>query len=150
VADGFAPDWMHTWGRMTGFGFREDTDPIEGAPLDMQLARGDVPIHGRLLDPDGKPLVGARVRLERVQVPPDRDLTKPLEHEKQLGPEAYFLSSGPNFDRRMWPEWAPLIPGLPREVRTDADGRFTMSGLGRDRIAWLDISAPSVRDTTIM
>ena len=35
------------------------------------------------------------------------------------------------------------------EAETDADGRFTLAGLGRDRIASLKIAAPNVVDTRI-
>ena len=42
-----------------------------------------------------------------------------------------------------------LVPGLTTETRTDADGRFNLSGIGRDRIVRLTVSAPSVVDTSL-
>src|SRR5262249_42080672 len=35
-----------------------------------------------------------------------------------------------------------LLPGLIVEAKTDADGRFKLSGLGRDRLVGLGVSAP--------
>jgi beta-lactamase regulating signal transducer with metallopeptidase domain len=149
TAEGYAPDWMHTWGQMTGFTLREDWMPVKGTPLDMHLAKDDVPIHGRLLGPDGKPLAGARVKLHMLMVPRNRDLDAHLAHESKLDAHAYFLSSGPSFERKLYWKFVPLVPGLPTEVRTDEDGRFRMSGLGRDRLAELAVSAPGVLDTEV-
>jgi beta-lactamase regulating signal transducer with metallopeptidase domain len=149
TADGYAPDWMHTWGQMTGFTLLEDWMPVKGTPLDMHVAKDDVPIHGRFLDPNGKPLAGARVKLTMLMVPMERDLDAHLAHESKLDASAYFLSSGPGFERELYSKFVPLVPGLTTKARTDADGRFTMSGLGRDRLAVLTVSAPGVIDTSL-
>jgi hypothetical protein len=42
-----------------------------------------------------------------------------------------------------------LLAGVTVETFTDAAGRFVMSGLGRDRLADLEVSAPKVIDTTL-
>ena len=42
-----------------------------------------------------------------------------------------------------------LLPGATVETFTDAAGRFAMSGLGRDRLAVLEVSAPGVIGTTL-
>ncbi|MEX2309736.1 MAG: site-specific integrase [Pirellulales bacterium] len=42
-----------------------------------------------------------------------------------------------------------LLPGMTTATRTDADGRFMMSGFGRNRLAMLSVSAPSVVDTKV-
>src|SRR5439155_11113592 len=47
--DGYGPDWMHTWGHKTGYGFRTHWDPVKGAEVTLQLAKDDVPIKGRFL-----------------------------------------------------------------------------------------------------
>jgi RNA polymerase sigma factor (sigma-70 family) len=141
--DGHGPDWFHTWGHKTGYGFRTHWDPVKGAELNLHLAKDDVPIRGRFLDPDGKPLAGARVRLSRLMVPLRRDLDAYLKLVS--GANALYLSI--DYERDTYRPL--LIPGLTTEARTDADGRFTLSGLGRDRLAVLDVSAPGVADTTL-
>ncbi len=143
TADGFAPDCLHAWGHRTGFGLRTHYDPIKGAALDLQLAKEDVPIHGRFLDADGRPLVGARVRLSRLTTPKNRDLDAHLA--VVTNDHSIFLSL--DYERDI--HRPDLFPGLTTETRTDADGRFTMSGLGRDRLAGLRVSAPSVVDTDL-
>jgi RNA polymerase sigma factor (sigma-70 family) len=141
--DGYGPDWMHTWGHKTGYGLRTHWDPVKGAEVSLHLAKDDVPIRGRLLDPDGKPLAGARVRLSRLMVPIRRDLDAYLK--LVAGASALYLSI--DYERDTYRPH--LLPGLTTETRTDADGRFALSGLGRDRLAVLDVSAPGVADTTL-
>jgi hypothetical protein len=117
-------------------------DPVKGAKVNLQLANDDVPIHGRFLDPAGRPLVGARVRLDRLMIPRQRDLGAHLHRLKQAG----SIFNMPNYERSLY---RPQIPGLTSETQTDGDGRFTLTGLGRDRLAELRVSAPGVVDTTI-
>jgi hypothetical protein len=138
TADGFAPDWMETWGQ-TRSGIRSHWDPVKGAAVNLQLARDDVPIRGRLLGPDGRPLTGARVRLTGLTVPLEHDLDA---HLRRLNPFGGGDIGRTNYRPQR-------LPGLTTETQTDADGRFTLSGLGRDRLAELDVSQPSVVDTTL-
>jgi beta-lactamase regulating signal transducer with metallopeptidase domain len=140
--DGYAPDWFHTWGQDHG-GLHGHWDPVKGAALNLQLAANDVPIHGRFLDPAGRPLAGARVRLSRLMIPSRRDLDA---HLKLVAGEAAILIPI-DYERELYRPH--LVPGLTTETRTDADGRFTMSGLGRDRLVELSVSAPGVVDTTL-
>jgi beta-lactamase regulating signal transducer with metallopeptidase domain len=140
--DGYAPDWFRTWGG-DHRGLHGHWDPVKGAALNLQLAAADVPIHGRFLDPAGRPLAGARVRLSRLMIPRRRDLGAHLD----LMTKDYALLLAVDYERELYRPH--LFPGLTTETRTDADGRFTMSGLGRDRLAELRVSAPSVVDTTL-
>ena len=140
-ADGYAPDWMVTWGRSRS-SFRSHWDPIKGAELTLQLAHDDATLHGRFLGPDGRPLDGARVRLASVGVPKDRDLDAYLEHEAKRS-----VLSGTRDARSL--DRPGVLPGLLTETRTDADGQFTVTGIGRDRLAELLVTAPGVIKTQL-
>ena len=139
--DGYAPDWFHSWGH-DHRGLHTHWDPVKGAEVNLYLAKDDVPIRGRFLGPDGKPLAGARVRVTGLGIPIDRDLDAHLAREKQRS--LYTLTS---YGRELWQP--PPFPGLAIETRTDADGRFTLTGLGRDRLADLRVTAPTVVDTQL-
>jgi hypothetical protein len=142
TADGCAPDWLHIWGRARS-GFQSHSDPAKDAELNLRLAADDVPIRGRLLDDDAEPLAGARVRLVGLMVPLLRDLDAHLQREMRRN----LAMCMPDYERSLYrPE---LAPGLTLETQTDADGQFTLSGLGRDRILQLTVSAPSVVDTPL-
>jgi hypothetical protein len=140
TAAGLAPDWMETWGR-TGSNVRSHWDLDKDAHLDLQLAKDDVVLHGRFLGPDGRPLAGARVRLIALHIPPRRDLDDFLERVKKS-----MWGCGSDERSLYRPQ---LLPGVTTETRTDADGQFKLTGLGRDRLAQLQVEAPSVVDTEI-
>jgi hypothetical protein len=141
TADGYAPDWKVTWGANHG-SFRSHWDPVEGADLALELARDDVVIHGRFLDPQGRPLAGARVQLTGLMVPVEHDLDAHLKHQARKSEPGCT-------DYRRETHRPHLLPALITETRTDATGRFTISGLGRERLATLKVSAPQVVDTEI-
>ncbi len=140
TADGYAPDWMLTSGRNPVS--RSVGYPVKMADLTLQLAKNDVTIHGRFLDPQGRPLAGARVRLVELMVPMKRDLGAHLARESQL-----LIFAGTDYDQAL--NRPDLLPGVTTEALTDATGRFTMSGLGRDRLAVVSVSAPTVVDTRL-
>jgi hypothetical protein len=96
------------------------------------------------MTPDGRPIAGARVRLASLKIPKQRDLDAYIEY---VTSEDNGRDSGPEFKRFLK---LPIpLAGFTQEMRTDADGRFRLSGLGRDRLVELEVSAPSVSDATI-
>lgn len=154
TADGHGPDWRQIPGRDGVWGIWVVRNPVRPGEIALQLAADDVPLRGRLLGPDGRPLAGARVRPTQLMVPARRDLDEYIRYVTQ---EGSALMNGPSFSQYLTlpvplpvPVPVPLPrPGWPGELRTDADGRFTLSGLGRDRVVHLDLSGPGVMETTI-
>jgi hypothetical protein len=134
---------VQTWGQ-TGSSIVSHLDPVKAAEWTLTLARDDVPIRGRLLGPDGRPIAGAVVRLTGLDVPWKRDLNAHLE--KQRSPYALFLSI--DYDQSL--EMPDVLPGVMSEVVTDNDGRFRFEGLGRERLARLSIRGPGVAEKSIV
>ena len=143
TADGYGPDWIFFEGRARS-ALRAPADRIKQNEFVLRLAKDDVPIHGRILDANGRPLAGAHVRFTGLMIPRERDLDAHLAREATLP-----LDASPDEGERSFYYRPHQIRELVAETSTDADGRFTMSGFGRDRLVSLEVSKPGVVDTSL-
>jgi len=103
--------------------------------LTLRLVK-DVPISGRILDPDGKPVVGAKIKVTGVSAPKGDDLGGYLE----------AVSKG-YFQYRFAKDWAGPLPGRTAVLTTGADGRFKLAGFGRERVVHLHVTGPAIAST---
>jgi RNA polymerase sigma factor (sigma-70 family) len=110
----------------------------------------DLPVRGRVLNPQGKPLAAATVRVVELGSQATPDLAAWMKQAegpglKVLAPEDAVFDTFPHrvrFGNRS-------LPGLPA-VSTDRDGRFTLTGIGRERVAALSVSGPGVATSEIL
>jgi hypothetical protein len=130
-----------------GFDCRGLVDAERSDALVMQLV-ADEPIRGRVVDLEGHPVVGARVQVALIT----------NSRNRSLGPWLAALKAGaPRYDAAahalLGPilsvglannSWNTTIPGLPDSTTTDREGRFTLGGLGAERVIDLAITS----DTT--
>ncbi len=126
LAPGFGPAW-------TSF-----TTTNEARDLTLKLVKDDVPIVGRVVDFEGRPVPGVTVRPVGVYASPAEDLT---DWEAAMA-RAKDLS-----DRAMGklPRHLELFRwGKDLTVTTDAEGRFRMAGIGRERVVSLWIEGPTI------
>lgn len=114
---------------------------VKAPPVTLQLQRDDVPIQGQLLDSNGSPLQGAEVLLERIEIP--RDFSEHLDRLRTAMP----LNSGPSPRSTVSLNWD--VPGLTKRTLTDANGRFTFTGVGRDRFVSLYASGEGFARTQL-
>jgi hypothetical protein len=103
------------WSRSAGFGLGYH---LKRQPI--RLSPGDQPIEGRLVDLEGRPVAGVRVRLGQVWVPA-REVALDAATPDKPGSSAGKLG-------------LDATPLYPDGVVTDADGRFRLAGLGRESI----------------
>jgi RNA polymerase sigma factor (sigma-70 family) len=109
------------------------------ADLTLRLAKDDVPVHGRILDLEGKPLAGVTVRVAGLSVPTKGDLTpwlKALEADKKDG----YAVEYKHLERLNLAEDLRLYPA----VITDSEGRFEIKGVGRERVVHLVLEGPTI------
>ena len=112
--------------------------------LTLQLARDDVPIRGRILDLQGKPIAGVSVRVDRLGVPATGDLAPWLD-ALQANPQ-----DGYPIDARFLEElWFGAVPGPFPTAVTDAEGRFRLTGVGRERVVELTLQGPTIALTRV-
>jgi RNA polymerase sigma factor (sigma-70 family) len=128
AAKGFGLDWA-------------EFDPQVKEGLTLRLVKDDVPITGRVLDLQGRP-VSADIRLVGLETMPEEDLTSYLKNWKnEPAQKALQRAKKILYD--------PSIFGLPKQVKTDNDGRFRLTGCGRERIVKLAIEAPKIETALV-
>jgi len=117
-------------------------------PVEIRLAP-DEPIKGRLLTLEGKPVEGAAVRVRSTWAPNGADLG-PWLTELKAGKHPVYEIHNRHFDHvhKLYQDGYP-VAGQPETVMTDRDGRFTLTGLGRDRRVELRIDGPTVATTEV-
>jgi RNA polymerase sigma factor (sigma-70 family) len=123
AAPGFGPGWV-------------EVDKVPQSEQTLKLVE-DAPITGRILDLEGRPIKGVVVKVQSVRGTPAEDLTPAFQawqESADRGTAALtrYLSR---------PGWA----GIPEQVTTDAEGRFRITGIGRERLAELKVEGETIQ-----
>ena len=126
----------------SGLGYRGKDDEI-------RLTAGDLPIAGRLVDLEGRPVAGAKVALGQVMLPPSdaapivtaRQSGAPVTKTRMTSPSQPPTGNPLSMSGRMLMDATCLLSD---GLVTDGDGRFRIEGLGRDVVANLTISGPTI------
>jgi RNA polymerase sigma factor (sigma-70 family) len=139
---GYLDPWVHVLvlAAAEGFGPALSVNRKVDAPGDMklQLARDDVPVNGRVLDLQGKPVAGVTVRLTDLLLPTDLDLSPWLE-ALQAAKDSY-----PAQNKFLKGTHSPALAALFPAVTTDTAGKFQLKGIGRERVVGLTIEGPTI------
>jgi RNA polymerase sigma factor (sigma-70 family) len=125
TAPGFGPGWV-----------RSAVKAAAAGELAVRLAKDGPPIDGRLVDLEGRPVAGADIKVQSLYFAEEGDLTPWLARVKGQGA------------RRVGDGLHDLRLNL-ATTRTGPDGRFQLTGLGRERIVHLLISGPTIATTEI-
>jgi len=129
LAAGLGPDWVKI-------------DPQSaGGDLRIRLRRDDVPIEGRIIGLEGRPMPGLTVSLATISEF-SADLLKKLR------------DNAGTMNWALWDETRNTLvlgnEGPVPAVRTGPDGRFRLTGVGRDRVAVLFIEGESIEQSFAM
>ena len=101
--------------------------------MTIQLVEDGPPIEGRIVDLDGRPVAGARVQATRLFFAARGELTPWLTQARDR------VVRGLN-----------ELPMTVATTTTGPDGQFRITGIGRDRVAELTISGPTIATTEVM
>jgi RNA polymerase sigma factor (sigma-70 family) len=125
-AAGFGVDWI---------------DLGEGKPSEEVTLRlpKDVPITGRVVNTEGKPVAGVSVSAESIYVPANEKLDDYLE--------GWLKNLRENLATPKKRLYVPL-DGITGAVTTDRDGRFTLRGSGAERIVHVRFAGGGVARST--
>ncbi len=123
IVPGLGPDWV----RISSNG--------AGDELRIRLRRDDVPIEGRIIGLEGRPVPGVDVDVLHIM----QDTPDFLKRARENGGEV---------SQSLWSEGGNGLfleePNRALHARTDRDGRFRLMGVGRDRIVVLNIHGESI------
>jgi beta-lactamase regulating signal transducer with metallopeptidase domain len=137
-AVGFGPGWANT--------FKDSETNVMPDPrnLTIALARDDVPISGRLVDLQGRPVAGALIRPGPILEPEHGDLTAWIAASKS-GKDGSNETERAYLTRTLW-RGSDVAPP---KIVTDAQGRFSIIGVGRERVIEIKVSGPMVQSKEI-
>jgi len=131
IADGHGADWS-------------DVRPTEPAnSLTLRLPP-DVPIRGKVVDLEGKPVAGVIVQVVELSTSESGNLEDFIKRwsadkEKSVTGSTFHLSTA----KSVWPR-----DGLKQlfATTTGPDGGFRLTGIGRDRSVLLGVRGPAIAD----
>jgi RNA polymerase sigma factor (sigma-70 family) len=127
TADGLAPDWVKVEGRKPD------------QPVKLKLHKDDLPVTGRIMNLEGKPVAGVTVEVVRVgKYTEGDDLKGWIDHHEKL------RAQGSSYIRSKLDQLRPEACGQPMTFTTDAEGKVTLSGFGRNRVLWLKLRGETV------
>jgi RNA polymerase sigma factor (sigma-70 family) len=136
------PPWLVLTAHVPGLGPAatvELTSPDELKDRTLRLVKDDVPIRGRILNLEGKPIAGVTVRPVAVTAFAADDLgsiIQAIETNSQAGSITRQRPTSSTF--------SAVGAGLTQKAVTGDDGRFTLSGFGRERIVVLRLDGPTI------
>ncbi len=140
-ADGLGPDWVKL----------ERPAKVD---VTLRLAKDDLPVRGRVLDLEGRPVAGATVRVFDVRAMADGGELGPwLKEQKEAG----LRLLPPPIPPAAAPKKAAAVKstagealGLPSSLSTGKDGRFRFDGVGRERAVFIEVRGPGLETTTVI
>jgi RNA polymerase sigma factor (sigma-70 family) len=130
TAKGFAPDWIDLRGPA-----KED--------IALTLAKDDLPVTGRITDLEGKPISGAKINVTELERPRSGNFDAFVEAWKNAPPRG-----APALPPTSWLPMAAF--DSPTTATTDKEGRFSLSGFGRERLVRVSLRAEGAERMLIM
>ena len=109
----------------------------------LRLVSDDQPLMGRILSVEGTPVANARIRVSEVSSNPAGNLDG-WEKATTNSKADYYSLRNQAMDGMNGYQLPSIVP----DATTDANGNFTLTGLGKERIAQLIISGPGIETTT--
>jgi RNA polymerase sigma factor (sigma-70 family) len=145
-----AEPWKYGFVTANATGYGRGWTPVGSKPdqLMVRLAKDDKPLAGRLVNLEGRPISGVTVRVTELMAPPDgKDLAGFTDDLKKRKAGYVVLRDRVSGFEGTWigRDLQTLIP----PVTTDKDGRFTIPGVGAERIATVRIESPAIEARTL-
>ncbi|HEV3261593.1 MAG TPA: sigma-70 family RNA polymerase sigma factor [Gemmataceae bacterium] len=124
--------------------------PRPTTDLTLRVVKDDVPVAGRVLDLEGKPMAGVSVTVRGLLAPQKGNL-KPWIEALKARKDGYPVQN--DFLSGLTGGWIGHDLGrLYPPVTTGADGRFRLKNVGRERVVSIRVEGPTIetRDVQVM
>ena len=131
--DDFGPDWLRI----------DQLDSTREVTLNVVE---DIPIRGQIIDAEGRPVVGARVSVGRINAAMKENLEEFFKKNRDR-PSRLWLFRRDHM-RQVPGGTEVLTPNSP--ISTDEEGRFQYRGIGRDRIATLLVQGRNIASSSFI
>jgi hypothetical protein len=126
--------WTHIVATADGYGMRWQQWDRTNAAGDVVLKLvEDEPIEGRILDHDGKGVAGVKVTADYAGAAEPEQSTTTTTAPTSAEDEGQKSLSLPRH-----------AAGMPQPLVTDTDGKFRLTGIGRDRLVYLELSGETI------
>ena len=112
------------------------------APAEIRLAPDDAMIESRVVDLEGRPVPDVSIRATRAYAPEGGDLGTWLDLARRESLRPSGIRGIPGAERL-------VALRMAAEVVTDADGRFRLGGVGRNRVIELEIAGPTIASDVV-
>ncbi len=128
AAPGFGLGWVH--------------DALKKAAegeVTIRLVDEGVPIEGRIVNLEGRPVAGARIKLDGFWYARSR-----RDVHTETGDLSDWIAGARDTNARFLYSGLGYVAARFVTVTTDADGRFRLPGIGRERIALFLVEGPTI------
>jgi len=126
-----------------GFTFAWAAARKDRSDLALHLSTDAAPLEGRIVDLEGKPISGLRISALSVAAPESGDLSafvKALESKESL-----YVALFKHLPNHLCnPLIGRSLAGFLPATKTDADGRFRLSGFAEERLVELRVEGPAI------
>jgi hypothetical protein len=128
AAPGFGLGWAHDALRRAAEG-----------EVTIRLVDEGPPIEGRIVDLEGRPVAGARIRLDGFWYARSQ-----RNAHTETGDLSAWIAGAKDTNARFLYSGLGYVAARFVTVTTDADGRFRLTGIGRERIALVFVEGPTI------
>ena len=133
---------LGTFNAATGMPAKEPEQPATENAAQAKDPAGKMPITGRIVDLEGRPVAGASVQITQITKPKGDNLNPWIESVKR-GEPPWIVYNHLIYE-------PPITPEARRpKTSTDAQGRFRLDGIDAERVVDLVIEGPTISYTSL-
>ncbi len=146
-----SPHGSHLFPRVDGWAPNTYLMPATNTPAEITFKLiKDTPIKGRVIDTQGKPVVGALIVVRHISGYANDSIDGFLTAWQKRQPDSGGPGSKWTVSFRSWEDRKPPKTRGVYAASTDNDGRFAIANVGSERLVRLHIRGPGIAEDEVM